>query len=278
MQFRLPWRKRLPTLLHVTHIKAGSTWLHGLLLKLFGNRVLPRFGSELFSTGEANSAEPRPETPAYLDLFKATPYREGCVYPAMFITYDEFRSRPEFKDARRFVVIRDLRDTLTSHYFSLKGTHQIDKLGRVQSAREYLQSASKDDGFRFLFDRDLERIVQIQQSWLAAGEILLRYEDLIRDDLAILTDLFLNKLDLPVSSRAIQRAVAASRFETVYKRKLGELDEKSHGRQGLPGNWRKHFSREIRAEFHRRAGHVLIDTGYERDASWVDLEKSTTAG
>ena len=28
------------------------------------------------------------------------------------------------------MVIRDLRDTLTSHYFSLKGTHALDKRGR----------------------------------------------------------------------------------------------------------------------------------------------------
>src|SRR4030095_2008086 len=98
-----------------------------------------------------------------LEMFHALEYQPGRVYPGLFITHAEFSSRPEFGDARRFVVIRDLRDTLTSHYFSLKGTHQLDKLGRVQSAREFLQSASKDDGFRFLFDRDLERIVQIQQ-------------------------------------------------------------------------------------------------------------------
>ena len=70
--------------------------------------------------------------------------------------------------------------------------------------------------------------------------------------------------------RAVERAVEGSRFETVFKRKLGELDEKSHGRQGLPGDWRNHFSPRVRRAFHERAGELLITAGYEKDATWID--------
>ena len=271
MPIRLPWQKQknIPTLLHITHIKAGSTWVHGLLGHLFGEKVMRRFGSDLFDAGDADPASP-PKHPPYLKMYHAVKYRAGHVYPAMFITHDEFTTRPEFADARRFVVIRDLRDTLTSHYFSLKGTHALDKLGRVKTARDFLQTADKDDGFRFLFDRDLERLIHIQRSWLEAGEIVLRYEDLIGNDVTGFTDLFIHKLQLPVSAGDIERAVGASRFENVYKRKLGELDEKSHGRQGLPGDWKNHFSPAIRREFHERAGDLLVAAGYENDDAWVN--------
>ena len=270
MPIRLPWQKQkdIPTLLHFTHIKAGSTWVHGLLGRLFGGKVMPRFGSDLFDAGNAETASP-PEHPPYLEMYRAMPFRAGHVYPGMFITRGEFLTRPEFADARRFVVIRDLRDTLTSHYFSLKGTHALDKRGRVKFARDFLQTAEKDDGLRFLFDRDLERLIELQRSWLDAGEIVLRYEDLIGNDVAGFSDLFIGKLGLPIAPREIERAVAVSRFENVYKRKLGELDEKSHGRQGLPGDWKNHFSPNIRREFHERAGSVLVAAGYEKDDAWV---------
>jgi lipopolysaccharide transport system ATP-binding protein len=269
MPFRLPWRKaaQIPTIVHITHIKAGSTWIDGLLRHLFGSRVMPRFGTQLLNPCEDPAANPFGHPP-YLQMFQAMEYRPGHVYPAMFITREEFASRPEFAEARRFVVIRDLRDTLTSHYFSLKGTHALDKLGRVKTARDFLQGASKEEGFLFVFERDLERLVQIQRSWLAANELVVRYEELIGDDVAVLTNLFLEKLKLPLDARAVRRAVEASRFETVYKRKLGQLDEKSHGRQGLPGDWRNHFSPRIREAFQERAGDLLVAAGYEEDASW----------
>ena len=93
---------------------------------------------------------------------------------------------------------------------------------------------------------------------------------MIGNDVAEFTDLFINKLQLPVSAGDIERAVEASRFENVYKRKLGELDEKSHGRQGLPGDWKNHFSPAIRREFYERAGDLLVAAGYEKDDAWLN--------
>jgi Sulfotransferase domain len=270
MPFRVPWRKpkEIPTLVHITHIKAGSTWIDSLLRHLFGAKVMPRFGTQLFGSPETTAADPLGH-PAYLKMFQAIEYRPGRVYPAMFITREEFLTRPEFADAQRFVVIRDLRDTLTSHYFSLKGTHALDKLGRVKIARDFLLKSSKEEGFLFLFERDLDRLVQIQRSWLGAAERVVRYEELIKNDIAVLTKLFCERLALPVSARDVQRAVEASRFETVYKRKLGQVDEKSHGRQGLPGDWRNHFSPRVREAFQERAGDLLVAAGYESDGSWI---------
>jgi hypothetical protein len=272
MAFRLPWQKShsLPTILHVTHIKAGSSWFHGLLKALFGTKVMPRFGSDLFKASESGDTEgDSSQHPSYMAMFQAMEFRPGFVYPAMFITKGEFDSRPEFANARRFVMIRDLRDTFTSHYFSLKNTHATDKLGRVRAARDFLATASQEEGFRYLFDRDLDRLVDIQRSWLQAGELVVRYEDMIGAESTVFTKLFIEDLQLPVTPREVEKAVEASSFEKVFRRKLGEVDQKSHGRQGLPGDWKNHFSKGVREEFHKRVGDLLVEAGYEKDDSWT---------
>src|SRR4029450_13717756 len=116
------------TLVHITHIKAGSTWVHGLLKNLFVSSVMPGFGRSIFaksgnasaSRGENDHAQDQPD---YLAMFREMDYEADKVYPAVFITRDEFNTRPEFAEAKRFVMIRDLRDTFTSHYFRLRNTH-----------------------------------------------------------------------------------------------------------------------------------------------------------
>jgi lipopolysaccharide transport system ATP-binding protein len=168
-------RAALPTLLHFTHAKAGSTWIDGILRHLFGEKVMPRFGAELFPEKAGGSPSAPKARLSYEEIFRQQPFRPGHVYPGLFLTRQEFELRPEFADARRFVVIRDLRDTITSHYFSLKQTHAFDVHGRVKSARDFLQSATKEEGFLYLFDRDLARLVDIQRSWIDSQEIILKY-------------------------------------------------------------------------------------------------------
>jgi len=76
---------------------------------------------------------------------------------------------------------------------------------------------------------------------------------------------------LSLTEKALKRAVGKYRFETLYGRKLGEENTASHGRQGAPGNWRKHFTPRVAQAFAQRFGQLLIDTGYERDLAWANL-------
>ena len=56
----------------------------------------------------------------------------------------------------------------------------------------------------------------------------------------------------------------------MFKRKLGEVDDASHGRQGLPGDWANHFTPALRRRFHEKFGPLLISAGYEKDDQWVE--------
>lgn len=73
-----------------------------------------------------------------------------------------------------------------------------------------------------------------------------------------------------VAAGRLEEAVKESRFENVYKRKLGEEDAKSHGRKGTPGDWRNHFTPDFARQFEQKYGALLIATGYEPDAAWVE--------
>ena len=115
----------------------------------------------------------------------------------------------------------------------------------------------------------MARMAAIQRSWFGSGEIVLRYEDLLADDVSLFTDLLITKLGLPVSAEKVKRAVVANRFEKIYKRKLGEEDTGSHGRKGTPGDWRNHFTAQLAARFQEMYGDVLPAGGYEADADWV---------
>ncbi len=254
------WRTRLlgdppvPTLMHLTHAKAGSTWINYLLQELFGSRVAPR--GKLVAEADGG------------DLSKHV-FEPGRVYRAMFMTREQFLAHPELREIKRFVVIRDLRDTLVSLYFSLKVSHPLDALGRTQKHRDALQKVGIEEGLVYLLEQQLPGAAAVQSSWLNQGECVLRYEDLLVNSFELLRDLFIARLALPVSEAALARAIRRTHFENVFQRKLGEEDVQSHGRKGLPGDWKNHFSAEFRRRFAEKFGQLLIDTGYEKDTQWA---------
>jgi len=262
----------MPTLVHITHHKAGSCWVDRILRELFGDQVVQRIGTEWFKKKGADQpcAEPPPQKAlTFADLFHQTPYREGAVYPSLYLTREEFEKRPEFANANRFVVIRDPRDTLVSLYFSARESHPLDVNGRVEKLRGELRAQTKEEGLAMLIESALNRVTAIQRTWTGGKEIVLRYEDLIVDDLAIFERLLLERFAIPVSRKRLRKAVEVSRFDKVFKRPLGEVDEKSHGRQGAAGDWKNHFTPELRRLFHDKYGDLLIALGYEKDGQWV---------
>jgi hypothetical protein len=249
----LRWRAKLPTVLHFTHVSAGSTWVDRVLRHLFAER---------FEEPEPASGEKREVD--YAKIYAALPVRLGHVYPALLLTREEFLQRPEFADARRFALIRDLRDSLVSRYFSLRNEHLGD-----HESRERLQALDLENGLHYLIERDLDRLAAIQRSWLTSGEVLVRYEDLLADDVAEFERLLIDRLELPIRRRHIRPAVKACR-DKAPGRSVGEGDSAAHGRQGLPGDWQKHFTRSVAEAFLARTGDLLVSAGYESDSSWAE--------
>ena len=237
-----------PTIFHVTHHKAGSQWIHRIFHRLVYDRlVLPGDDDE---------------------QFLLRPVQPGKVYPTLYVTREQFCSVPVPPDSRRFVVIRDLRDTLVSAYFSIRYSHPPVN-GRVPDQRGALAGCGAEDGLLLLMQTWLSLPAQVQWSWAAGREPLIRYEDLLDNDLEVLESVLLDRCELGVSRERLREAVRQYRFENwTGGRPRGQEDQLSHERKGIAGDWRNYFTAKVAAEFKYRFGSVLIATGYERDFNW----------
>jgi lipopolysaccharide transport system ATP-binding protein len=237
----------MPPVFHVTHWKAGSQWIYGILRQCVPDRIV-----------EPKLAEAH---------VRFSAIRRGRVYPTTYMTKEElFRVAPP--DSKCFVVIRDLRDTLVSAYFSFKHSHSTTDDEAV-ALRAKLGAMDQESGLLFLMDYFLPVCAKIQVSWLEAGEPVLKYEELLEDDLGLLDRVLIRECGLPVRPEELRKAVLDSRFEFVTQgRQRGCEQVLAHERKGVAGDWRNHFNERIKAAFKARFGGTLVAAGYEKDLRW----------
>lgn len=237
-----------PTIFHVTHWKAGSQWIYKILQDCASERIVAPQVDEL--------------------QFLRHPIEVGKVYPTVYVTKQQYDTVQLPANWSRFVVIRDLRDTLISAYFSFKVSHPVLS-PLIKDWREILQSRSKDDGLLYLMAEWLPACARIQASWVEAGEHILRYEDLLEHDLELLEPVLIDECRLPVSREQFRQIVLKNRFASLTNgRNRGREDVSAHERKGIAGDWRNHFSRRVKREFKDRFGQLLIATGYESHMNW----------
>lgn len=240
-----------PAVFHVTHYKAGSSWIDLVMRRSAKDHVvLPR---------------------ADISQFLKEPVVEGMVYPKLYLTFEQFESVELPKNWRRFVVIRDLRDTMVSNYFSLKTSHREDGLSpEVLDFRERLNRSSVTEGLLMTLEEWVPGGAgEIQESWLKSGETLYRFEDIVLGDAELLRRVLLEQCELPTTREDLDRAIEKTSFEKLSGgRSPGREDLRSHWRKGVAGDWRNYFTGEIKAPFKERYGDLLVSTGYETDLDW----------
>lgn len=246
-----------PAIVHITHPKAGSQWIRRILMQCVPELVVPSI-DEL--------AENPARNPSW--EFLSRPLVPGGVYPALYLPKDRFDQVEGVESSRRFVVIRDLRDTLVSGYFSIRYSHPTD-MTHVAELRAELESRSVEDGLLFLFDGFLDLCAAVQGTWMESGDPVLRYEDLLVADIGLLELVLLEHCRLPVTGEKFRNSVEESRFEKLSGgRRLGQEDRSSHFRRGSPGDWRNHFTPRVTEAFKKRFGDVLVYAGYEMNRDW----------
>jgi lipopolysaccharide transport system ATP-binding protein len=235
------------TIFHITHAKAGSQWINRLF-------HLVAYEQSVFADQE-------------LSQFFQQPVQPGRIYPTLYITKQEFDSVAKPANHRRFVIIRDLRDTLVSGYFSLRYSHPLS--GNVSEWRERLVRQSLEDGLLSVMENWLSRQAQIQWSWVSAREPLIRYEELLERDFELLEQILIRRCRLRVAPEKFRAAVEATRFEAwTQGRKRGVEEQTSHERKGIAGDWKNQFTAKLKRVFKQEFGSVLIATGYESDFNW----------
>jgi lipopolysaccharide transport system ATP-binding protein len=236
-----------PTLFHVTHWKAGSQWIYGILRACAPGRVVEPIADDI--------------------QVRYSTIQEGAVYPTVYLTRQELEEVTLPAESRIFVVIRDLRDTLVSAYFSFKISHPITCSEQAE-LRAVLQTLDEEEGMLYALEHCMPGCARIQLSWLDADVPVLRYEDLIRDDVRLLSELLIDRFGMPIPRQRLTQAIEAARFESMSGRRRGAENIESHMRKGVAGDWRNHFTERVKKAFKARYGGLLAATGYERDLSW----------
>ncbi|MFZ5855771.1 MAG: sulfotransferase domain-containing protein [Chloroflexota bacterium] len=244
-----------PTIFNITHIKSGSQWVRAVLTECAPKRiVIPKVG---------------------ITQFYEDPLLTGAVYPALYIPYADFEKVLTQSPARQhphieFVVIRDLRDTLVSLYFSVKVSHPLIAKQLVDE-RNALNGMTLEEGLSLLIQTRMDAVADIQRSWLPVckdgGALLVRYEDLLADEQAVFAKI-VSHCQFNIPPQQLRDIVARNSFENQTGRHKGEEDTSSHYRKGIVGDWRNVFSPKVVSEFKSRFGDVLIQTGYETDLDW----------
>ncbi len=238
----------IPTLFHITHWKAGSQWVAKVLKELFPDEIIP----------------PRIAAAQVLQM----PIQEHKVYLCVYIAKGQWDQIQLPKETRRFLIIRDLRDTLVSAYFSMRYSHPI-MINQMEEWRNFLRTNSLRDGMVYLMENWLPDSANIQRSWLKAGEKFFRFEDILKNDIVCFEKILIDHCQLPIEKAVLHDIVRRNRFNTLSKgRNPGAEDRLSHYRKGLPGDWQNYFSEETKKEFKKRFNDVLILTGYADNDTW----------
>lgn len=235
-----------PTVFHVTHWKAGSQWVRGVLNDAVPDRIVELKDDMSHVTEE--------------------PIRPGGVYTPVYLARDDIAKTVSLQHARVFVVFRDPRDVLVSWYFSLRHSHG-DQWSFVAEQRRILEGLSKEDGLLHVMHGPLWSIFRIQESWLESGALLLRYEEMLADEQGAYEQIFRHcALDMPEDQR--RSLVEQHSFAKVTGRRPGEEDASQHHRKGVAGDWRLHLTDRVKDAFKERFGAQLIRVGYAADDAW----------
>jgi lipopolysaccharide transport system ATP-binding protein len=273
----------LPTVFHITHWKAGSQWIAEILKHCAPQRFIPW-----------TLAEPDARWGHGTPAFYIHPLQPGMVYGTVYVPRDRFYAvatgwfwrspvrtfifprrmllnwwnfRIRRLALRPFLLVRDLRDTLISFYFSIRNSHELIPAVNARR-RQALEQLSPEDGLLYLMEETVLPCALIQDTWLrAAGVLQLRYESILGNELPFFEAL-VDYCQISVDRPRLREIVQYNTFEAATGRRRGEEDVRAHLRKGIAGDWKNYFTPRVKQEFKRRFGELLIRAGYESDSNW----------
>ncbi|HZW10453.1 MAG TPA: sulfotransferase domain-containing protein [Phycisphaerales bacterium] len=240
--------------------KSGTTWVEKMLSSFpgFHELLIPEVAAHELATGGSHDFE-LPD-----DMFER--FGEMLVLTKMHSHGSPHNAGVLRRAGVRYVVLfRDLRDVAVSNFFYVRNTpwHPEYPVYRGRSVA---------DGLAIFADRTLGEYADWVRSWEAnrdsEASLVLRYEQLLEDDLGSLRRMAA-LFELPGSDEELRRIVERNSFRAMSGgRERGQANESSFQRKGQAGDWRNHFTPELRETYKRVIGGFLVEHGYERDLDW----------
>lgn len=249
---------------HLTLGKAGSQWVKDVLTD-----------PEIFAAQGLRFHQPRG---AYsMATFAAEPDRT-FVAPAFHVSYDEWHEFSKADD-RCVVVLRDPRDSIVSWAFSVAYSHVTeDHIRIIRPAMLALDLRGKLEIGTYTFWES----AHVQRSWAIRpatdGVRVYRYEDIVTDEQGAFRSM-VDHFGWPVAESDLREVVERMTFtKRTGGRARGEKNEFSHYRNGVPGDWRNYFDRDLAERFEFAVPGLLCELGYETSNDWWKAQPETIPG
>jgi lipopolysaccharide transport system ATP-binding protein len=166
---------------------------------------------------------------------------------------------------RHVVIYRDLRDVAVSHYFYVRQTPWHPEY-------PIYSNLTLERGLTIFAERTLVAFADWVRSWHenrdAAMSLELTYERMLENPVGVMTRVA-EHFDLDSSPEVVEPIVAANSFQSLSGgRRPGQDNGKSFFRKGVAGDWKNHFTPELKKLYKRSIGDFLMEFGYERDKAW----------
>jgi hypothetical protein len=251
-------RNRLPAVFGNAMPKSGSHLLTQILggLTAIGPFVEPGFPP--VNRSESNRPLPDQSVIRNLEAMRPGDVRYGYIHakePYLSILTEPQRAT--------IFLYRDPRDMIVSHVFYATDLHTghgmhpyyTQKLATMEARIEAAIQGVTEPGFELA---SVRQRYDSYRGWLdQPGILCLKFEDLIME-----REWALNQILDYLDERGFQPDVSRQQaieylLRSIVPQKSGTF------RKGVPGNWREHFTPANLETFHRVAGDLLAEWGYE---------------
>ncbi len=188
----------------------------------------------------------------------------GPIYEVRYEDWRRYRADTD----RCIVVLRDPRDSIVSWAFSVAYSHVTEEHVRIiRPALLQLDLRGKLEVAMYTF---WESSIA-QRSWAGRAqtrdELVVRYEELIAGELATFRSI-LAFFGWQAPEATLATVVRRLSFATRSGRERGEKQEFSHYRNGMAGDWRNYFDRDLGERFEGACPGLVRALGYERADDW----------
>jgi hypothetical protein len=240
--------------------KSGSTWLERMLSSYpgFHQLLIPDVAAYELTSGGSHDYE-LPD-----DMFSR--FGKMLVLTKMHVHGSIHNVKVLRQAGIRYVVLyRDLRDVAISHHFYVRQTPWHPEY-------PVYVNLSLPEGLAAFAERTLEPFADWVRLWHQNRDpemsLELRYEHMLTDPIRVMTRVA-QHFELDSSTETTRSIVERHSFKRLSGgRAQGQDSHSSFFRKGISGDWKNHFTDELRDIYKQRIGDFLVEFGYETNDSW----------
>jgi hypothetical protein len=240
--------------------KSGTTWVKKMLASYpgFHELLIPEVTTYSLHRGQQFDYDLPP------DMFQR--FKNMLVVTRMHVGGSLHNIRLMHDAGVRYLVLfRDPRDVAVSAVFYVRRL-------RWHAKYRYFAGLPVDEGLKAFARQTLPAHVAWFRSWHDNRDpgmsLTLRYEDLLSDPFQAMTEVA-KLFALDHSPDTVEQIVEAQSFQRLSQgRSVGQEDTNSHFRKGVAGDWKNHFTPELKVIYKEQIGDLLIELGYEQNDAW----------